>query len=138
MIETIFGMHGDRKLVGLQETSATFPNEFLWGAECQHLTIYELSRILASDVLRGLFRFSIVRNPYDRVVSEIAWRSGYKSWQTNTEMSEKVFSDQLRLLYGLCRRDRRFLDRDRHLMHQHLFVMKDEDVGVDKIFRYEE
>lgn len=137
-VESIFDMHGERQRVGLEPTSTTEPNEFLWGAEYQHLTIHELSRILAPAIFDTFFKFSIVRNPYDRLVSEIAWRSGYKSWQTKTPMPKEVFGNELDSVYRSHNSDAAFLRSDRHFMHQHLFVEQRQQIGVDKVFRYEE
>lgn len=40
----------------------------------KHSRLFEYENLLGSDVYRGLFKFTIVRNPWDRVVSRFAFK----------------------------------------------------------------
>lgn len=78
-IEAVLGMHGDRDDVGVVPyANQTADRERFYGRQLQHLTAEGLRAELADDaIFASYFKFAIVRNPWDRLVSTCAW-SGRK------------------------------------------------------------
>lgn len=74
-IEAVLGMHGERADVGLVPFPGQVPDrERFYGRGLQHLTGPRLREELGDDaVFAAYFKFSVVRNPWDRLVSTCAW-----------------------------------------------------------------
>lgn len=134
-VENAFGMHEDVNTVGLQATRSNKPNGHLWGGGSQHWTIKTLSKKLG-DLCNTYCTFTIVRDPYDRMVSEIAWLKGHKSWQSSDKMPRKIFEDAVRKIYVQHKRTGKY--GNAHLMPQSDYLLIDGCLSVDKVFRFED
>ncbi|MFM7077832.1 MAG: sulfotransferase family 2 domain-containing protein [Planctomycetaceae bacterium] len=88
-IEAVLGMHGDRDDVGVVPyADQVADREHLYGRRLQHLSAERLREELDDDAaFSSYFKFSVVRNPWDRLVSTCAW-SGRK-W-ARREMLERA------------------------------------------------
>lgn len=97
----------------------------------QHYTYKELSKILSEDILKNFTKFSIVRNPYDRLVSEYYFRE--KSVKLH-----KNFEDFAKNVLKLNRFTRNWL-YDGHLETQSSYLINEENNfnSIDKIFKFE-
>ncbi len=78
-IEAVLGMHGDRDDVGVVPyADQVADREHLYGRRLQHLSAERLRAELDDEAaFSSYFKFSVVRNPWDRLVSTCAW-SGRK------------------------------------------------------------
>lgn len=105
-IEAVLGMHGDRGDVGVVPyADQVADREHLYGRQLQHLTAERLRAELDDEaVFSSYFKFSVVRNPWDRLVSTCAW-SGRK-WARG-EMLERgefdAFVRRTHAAFAACR-----------------------------------
>ncbi len=94
-IEAVLGMHGGKPDVGL----VPYPNQFLdydrlYGEQLTHLSAAQIKAELRNDTLfDSYFKFTIVRNPWERLVSGIAWQD--QKWAkgvllTHAEVEKKI------------------------------------------------
>ncbi|HTV90918.1 MAG TPA: capsular polysaccharide synthesis protein [Stellaceae bacterium] len=158
-LEVAFGIADDYPHLGLTITK-TRPNfQTLFGDGLQHLSIREINTNYP-QISRGagIFKFSVIRDPVDRFVSEFVWR--HFRFQEKLQVDAavlRVFADALRALVRLahsnalfedpyrgllCREDDRdaptLNDSARHLLPQCCFVYDRGDVPLDKLFLFEE
>ncbi|MFC1867177.1 sulfotransferase family 2 domain-containing protein [Thermodesulfobacteriota bacterium] len=138
-IENILGMHGDLEKVGLEDTKQGGfgpHNNHLWGGGYQHCSIKELFNILNKDIFDNYIKFTVVRHPYTRILSEIAWKIGYKSWiSKGKKMPINILNEELNKIYSNFKKNNKFSDI--HLMSQSDYIMMDGKIAVDKIFKFE-
>jgi hypothetical protein len=104
------------------------------GRSMHHFTAFDLKRENPS-IFNIYYKFSIIRNPYDRLLSEYYWTPipgiGYKSRQTKADfityvskvVNQKLFYDNI------------FND---HFIPQYLFIYNGKNSLVDQLFRYED
>ena len=78
----------------------------------QHLTPDLLQKYLDKDIYNTYFKFSFVRNPYDKVKSEFFWRQRIGDINTNTDFKKWVFN-----FYGK-------IDND-HKLPQYKYIFND-------------
>lgn len=102
-IEAALGMHGDRQDIGI----VPYPNqeidrERLYGRGLQHLTAEGIRRELGDEAaFRSYFKFALVRNPWERLVSTCAW-SG-KKWALGHELGREEFDAFVRKTHAASR-----------------------------------
>lgn len=110
--------------------------EYLYGIKnnkaLQHLSIIEIKKIVKNT--DDYYKFSIVRNPYDRLVSEYYWcqikNIGNKSGQK--------FDDFLNYIIDIFKNNK--FDTNiytDHFIPQYKFLYDDNILKVDKIFKFE-
>ncbi len=100
----------------------------------EHQTALEKRRNLGPVEWEKRFSFSIVRNPWDRVVSHYHYR--FEAQQGGLTADEINFNDWVRQTYG--KRNPKFFNRPKFFMPQ-LDWISDEDgeVMVNAIYRFE-
>ena len=90
-IEAVLGMHGDRADVGVVPyPDQVADRQHFYGRRLQHLSAERLRAELNDEALfASYFKFTVVRNPWERLVSTSAW-SGRK-WSTGQMLERQEF-----------------------------------------------
>lgn len=98
----------------------------------QHYTYRELAKILSEDVLDSYQKITVVRNPYDRLVSEYHFCEG-------SVKIHKDFNNFVRTALALEEYKRNWL-YDGHLETQTSFLINEKGnfSSIDKIFKFED
>ncbi len=104
------------------------------GRSMHHFSAFDLKH--ENPYIYSLYyKFTIVRNPYDRLLSEYYWTPipgiGYKSGQTKADFITYVSRVVNRRLYY----DNIYND---HFIPQYLFIYNGKRHIIDEIFKYEE
>jgi chondroitin 4-sulfotransferase 11 len=99
-IEAVLGMHRDRQDVGLRPYyNQPLDYEHLYGGPLQHLTAIAIRQLLNDEALfSSYFKFAVVRNPWDRLVSALAWTD--QKWARGEELTASQFDAQVRQACG--------------------------------------
>jgi chondroitin 4-sulfotransferase 11 len=100
-IEAVLGMHGDKQDIGLVPYfNQELDHEHLYGRQMQHMTAQAIRTVLNNDaVFNSYFKFAVVRNPWDRLVSALAWTD--QKWVRGEELTLAAFETQVRQLHSL-------------------------------------
>jgi len=111
-IELALGLHGDKTFIGVNRYwDQQGQKENLFGGKYQHLTIREIKKILPSNVYSNFFRFTFTRNPWDRLVSHLAWKDG--KWAKQEPLSKDYFEQNLFHFYERYQWNKRLIQRMR-------------------------
>jgi len=100
-VEFVLGMHGGKTDIGVRPYfNQEIDREHLYGQDLQHMTAAALRDALRpAGVFERYFKFAIVRNPWDRLVSVCAWSN--QKWATGQELSDREFESAVRQLHAL-------------------------------------
>jgi hypothetical protein len=100
-IEAVLGMHGDKQDIGVVPYfNQELDHEHLYGRQMQHMTAQAIRTVLNNDALfDSYFKFTVVRNPWDRLVSALAWTD--QKWVRGEELTISGFDSQVRQLHDL-------------------------------------
>ena len=133
-IEHALGMHGPNEEIGIKPFIHTCTDqEHLFGKGAQHYTIQEIRSIIYPEVFDSYFKFGMVRNPWDRLVSHFAWRG--RKWTDGINLEKKQFNTQLLQFYKSVVSGKEY---PIHLKQQWEFLYDDENkLLVDYIGRVE-
>lgn len=140
-VESVLGMHGENTEIGIRPYfNQRVDREHLYGQDLQHMTAATLKETLQhSGIFERYFKFSIVRNPWDRLVSVLAWTD--QKWAKGEELPYDEFDASVRRLHGSFVTARTTGQRLRvgpHLWPQvHFLVDQDRKPLVDFVARYE-
>lgn len=140
-VESVLGMHGDKADIGIRPYfNQQIDREHLYGHDLQHMTAADLKHVLQHDgVFERYFKFAIVRNPWDRLVSVFAWSN--QKWANGLELTDGEFEASVRQLHATFITARAARQPPRvgaHLWPQvHFLVDRDRKLLVDFIARYE-
>lgn len=129
-IEHALGMHGDNVDIGIRPYLNQKKNQqTLFGKGLQHLTAKAIHRRIGENKFSSYFKFSIVRNPYDRLVSYAAWLKEDK----DIELSRSEFNEILDKSMSNLRYRYNFM-----LKPQYKFVYIKNKLITDQLFRFEQ
>jgi len=101
-----------------------------------HLTIKELIELLGGSEIDNAFKFTVVRNPYDRVVSQYLHR--VKTNQSLLRDNPISFNKWVELVYG-NQKDYFYHNKQYKMFYTQLKWLRDfsGNVKVDRILRFE-
>ena len=105
--------------------------KYLFGNNLQHLTFNEIIKLKPEILKDNYFIFTLVRNPYSRVVSMAAWFN--KRWIKNEPISKTEFNKYIDGLEMRWKKNNLF----RHEIPQNQYL-DDELLFVDNIIKLEE
>lgn len=133
-IEFVLGMHGPLEQIGITPyENQEFDPSHLYGGGAQHMSILEIREKMDAGQFEKYWKFCIVRNPWDRFISHVAWKN--KKWMRAEDPSRQELLSELT---GLIKA--RLLNRliEPHLKEQWQFVCdRDGQLLVDFVGRYE-
>jgi chondroitin 4-sulfotransferase 11 len=102
-IEAALGMHGDKQDIGIRPYFNQTPDAaHLYGGNLQHLTATKLRTVLRDDeCFSRYYKFAVVRNPWERLVSTGAWSD--QKWARGVELERTEFEQLVRQLHQAFR-----------------------------------
>jgi hypothetical protein len=140
-VEAVLGMHGEKQDIGITPYfNQVLDQEHLYGGGLQHETAVGLKALLNDDALFSqYFKFAIVRNPWDRLVSTCAWAD--QKWAKGQHLTPAQFDQAVRQIYALFLAAKSWSHpslASPHIKPQFLYILNDElRPLVDYVARYE-
>lgn len=128
------------KLTSLKYDSSLFTEEELARFEevtPQHLTALQLKKVIPEKIFSSYFKFSVVRNPYDRLLSEYAYIHETPTSKTSRfrNMTFATFIDEVFALDEITA----LTLFDGHLNNQTDYIYdEDDNLLVDQVYKVEE
>ena len=123
-IEFALGMHGKEKYIGIKKRGKRkLIHGCMFGQGRQHRTIQQVED--HRPEIMNFFKFSFVRNPWDRFVSAVFFRG------PGTKVSEHIGKNEFKALSK-----RKFYD-PRHRQPQYKYIYKNGELAVDFLGRFE-
>ena len=102
----------------------------------QHFTYSDYNEFLGIHIFKNYFKFSVIRNPYTRIISEYFWvpdklKIGYKS-----NKSFDYFLENVTKIINSNKLDQKYYD---HFIPQYKFICDENGSKfVNKIFKFED
>jgi hypothetical protein len=94
-VEHALGMHGELSDIGIERYLNQEMNyNLLFGGGLQHFNARLIRKYLGKNRFDEYYKFTIVRNPYDRLVSFVGSRNG--KWHKKEKLSKEQFIDHLK------------------------------------------
>ena len=136
-VESALGMHADLDFIGVKPYLNQVANkETLFGAGLQHMSANEVKAEIDDTFYKEAFKFTIVRNPWERFISHVAWgagKSGSPKWIEGEPLEKEEVSKAVARITA-----RGSLDNN-HLRSQSSYIYDDEGrCLVDFVGRYEQ
>jgi chondroitin 4-sulfotransferase 11 len=140
-VEAVLGMHGAKDDIGIVPYfKQELDYEHLYGGPMQHMTAQGIRSALEDEgTFSSYFKFTIVRNPWDRLVSGLAWTE--QKWVRGEELTVADFEQQVtdsHRLFAAAMQAGKPAALPQHLYPQCLFVLDPQQrMLVDFVARYE-
>lgn len=124
--------------VHIPKTAGTSVTRALFGGGVGHKSIYEYRKIFGEDFQR-YFKFTVVRNPFSRVVSayESLRQGGNPVWPNSERYRDDVLSKYDGFESFVLEELERAIWQQRHFRPQAKFLLLDGKPGVDYVARLE-
>jgi len=113
----------------------------LFGGPYQHMPFTSLSKHISPDKIDNYFKFAIVRNPWDRMVSHVAWLDG--KWYNKRELTQEEFNTYIANLFKRFKENGERVTFDKFTQHeipQYKFIYDTSDndkLLVDYVGKFE-
>lgn len=138
-VEAALGMHGEKRDVGIMPYRNQAPDsEHLYGRHLTHLSALAIkAKLNGSGAFDAYFKFTIVRHPWERLVSALAWRE--QKWAYGVTLTVAEFERLFWESYSQVLASRATpVAGTAYLLPQSSFVCDtDETLMVDFVARYE-
>lgn len=135
-VEYLLGMHGDIETIGVVPYLNQVRNEFLFGAGAQEFTAKEIELEIGTEKFSSYSSFSIIRNPYSRLVSYVSWAKNHQPHTTDELLSRSDFNACIEEMYASYQANG---FKDIYLKPQcHYICDENNEFLVDNIFKFEE
>lgn len=102
----------------------------------QHLTASQLKKIIPENIFDSFFKFSIVRHPYQRMISEYAYIHETPTQKT-AKFRNKPFATFVDEVLALSESDKLMLF-DGHLEQQKNYLYENDVLAVDVVYKLED
>jgi chondroitin 4-sulfotransferase 11 len=124
-------MHGNLETIGIEKYLIQTKNyKTLFGNGLQHLTAKQIKFRLGNDIFNNYFKFSVIRNPYERLVSYVAWQSG--KWENKTFLTREEFIEFIKRNFSFMN-----LVFNKLPYPQHSYLSINHKLIVDYLIRFE-
>lgn len=138
-IESALSMHGDIPDVGLRPyRNQKFDPEHLFGKGAQHFTLEEIRSYMNPGEFSDYFKFTFVRNPWDRFISACAWNVSRKKNKHEFSYSPLRKEDVIKEIFGIVKRKILKKNVQPHFLPQWIFICDvNGKISIDFIGRFE-
>jgi hypothetical protein len=121
--------------IHINKTAGTSISKAIGLYRRQHLTAKEIIKIIGYHKWNRAYKFTVVRNPWDKVVSHYQYR--IKTNQTNMQSNPISFSEWVKFTYGL-EKNKFYYDQPKMFMPQVDWLLDhNEQLNLDLICKFE-